>query len=152
MTPTRKTTSRGQARAAPLPTSIEFRERAVPSSVPAARHAARDFALAHGADQSLVELVNLAVSEAVSNVVKYAYEPAQIGSVEMRAAVIDGFLELQVADQGLGFRDHAPGGLGLGLSIIADVSSDLEISQDGRGTELRMRFLLGKDGSRTSDP
>jgi DNA gyrase/topoisomerase IV subunit B len=46
-------------------------------------------------------------------------------------------------DQGLGFRDHGPGGLGVGLSIIAEVSSDLEISQDRNGTELRMRFLLG---------
>jgi serine/threonine-protein kinase RsbW len=145
MTPTGKATSRGQA--APPPPSIEFRERAVPSSVSAARQAARDFALAHGAGQPLVELVNLAVSEAVSNVVKYAYEPEEIGNVEMRAAVVDGFLEVQVADQGLGFRDHEAGGLGVGLSIIADVSSDLEISQDGKGTELRMRFLLDKDHS-----
>jgi serine/threonine-protein kinase RsbW len=149
MTPTRKATSRGQA--APPPRSLEFHRRAVPSSVPAARHAARDFALAQGAGPSLVELVNLAVSEAVSNVVKYAYEPEEIGNVQMRAAVVDGFLEIQVTDQGLGFRDHAAGGLGLGLSLIAEVSSDLEISQDGKGTELRMRFLLGKDGLTTTD-
>jgi anti-sigma regulatory factor (Ser/Thr protein kinase) len=144
MTPTRKAKARNEVEAAP-PQSIEFSERAVPDSVSRARHAARDFALAHGADQALAERVNLAVSEAVSNVVKYAYEPGELGSVRMRPAVADGFLEIQVMDQGLGFRDHGPGGLGVGLSIIAEVSSDLEISQDRNGTELRMRFLLGAD-------
>jgi anti-sigma regulatory factor (Ser/Thr protein kinase) len=144
MTPTRKAKSRDEVEAAP-PQSLEFSEHAVPSSVPAARHAARDFALAHGADQTLAERVNLAVSEAVSNVVKYAYEPGEKGRVWMRAAIAEGFLEIVVMDQGLGFRDHGPGGLGVGLSIIAEVSSDLEISQDGKGTELRIRFLLGAD-------
>jgi len=142
MTPTRKAKSRDEVEAAP-PQSLEFSEPAVPSSVPAARHAARDFALAHGADQALAERVNLAVSEAVSNVVKYAYEPGETGSVRMRAAIATGFLEIVVMDQGLGFRDHGPGGLGVGLSIIAQVSSDLEISQGRKGTELRIRFLLG---------
>jgi|SRR5215203_398768 len=141
MTPTRKAKSHDEVEAAP-PQSLEFSERAVPSSVPAARHAARDFALAHGADRDLAERVNLAVSEAVSNAVKYAYEPGEIGSVRMNAAIAAGFLEIVVVDQGLGFRDHGPGGLGVGLSIIAEVSSDLEISQDGKGTELRIRFLL----------
>jgi anti-sigma regulatory factor (Ser/Thr protein kinase) len=144
MAPTRKTKSRGEVEGAPAQ-SLEFSERAVPDSVSRARHAARDFALAHGADQALAERVNLAVSEAVSNAVKYAYEPGEQGSVRMRAAKADGFLEIQVLDQGLGFRDHGPGGLGVGLSIIAEVSSDLEISQDRNGTELRMRFLLGGD-------
>ncbi|HXS34268.1 MAG TPA: ATP-binding protein [Solirubrobacterales bacterium] len=144
MAPTRKAESREKVRSAPEQ-SLDFSERAVPSSVPTARHTARDFALAHGADQALAERVNLAVSEAVSNVVKYAYEPEEIGSVRMKAAIADGFLEIQVTDLGLGFRDHGPGGLGVGLSIIAEVSSDLEISQDRNGTELRMRFLLGAD-------
>jgi anti-sigma regulatory factor (Ser/Thr protein kinase) len=43
--------------------------------VPTARQAVRDFALAHGAGRPLADLVNLAnlaISEAVSNVVKYA--------------------------------------------------------------------------------
>ena len=117
----------------------------MPHSVSRARHAARDFALAHGAEQALAERINLAVSEAVSNVVKYAYEPGTTGSIRMRAAIADGFLEIQVMDQSLGFRDHGPGGSGSGLSIIAEVSPDLEVSQDGKGTELRIRFLLGVD-------
>jgi anti-sigma regulatory factor (Ser/Thr protein kinase) len=44
--------------------------------------------------QALAERVNLAVSEAVSNVVKYAYEPGTFGSIGMKAAIADGFLKI----------------------------------------------------------
>jgi anti-sigma regulatory factor (Ser/Thr protein kinase) len=145
VTASRKSRSSADFKAAP-PASIEVTERALPGAVPAIRHRARDFARAHGADAEGVEDVALAVSEAVTNAVKYAYEPGTSGVVGLRATVADGFLEIQVIDQGLGFRDHGSGGLGLGLSLIAELSAELDISQDRKGTELRMRFLLRGGG------
>jgi serine/threonine-protein kinase RsbW len=115
---------------------------AVPSTVRIFRHKALDFALAHGAIQIVAENVALAISEAVTNVVKYAYEPEEAGIVRLAASVLSDSLEIRVADDGLGFREHEPDGLGLGLKIIASVSNDLTISQGAEGTEVRMKFSL----------
>jgi serine/threonine-protein kinase RsbW len=115
---------------------------AVASTVSILRHKALDFALAHGAIQIVAENVALAVSEAVTNVVKYAYEPEEAGIVRLAASVLSDSLEIRVADDGLGFREHEPDGLGMGLKIIASVSNDLTISQGAEGTEVRMKFSL----------
>ena len=106
------------------------------------RHAARAFAAKHGAEDSLLDDIGLAVSEAVTNAVKYAYEPAGQGRVRLAGSAGDGWLELVVTDRGRGFREGASGGLGLGLSIIAKMTTELTIEQAATGTEVRMRFAL----------
>lgn len=45
-------------------------------------------------------------------------------------------------DRGEGFGQGSTDGLGLGLSIIARLCSELTIVQEGDGTEVRMRFPL----------
>ena len=129
----------------PAPTSIELSGPAVPRTVGTFRHRSRDFALANGAEARVAEDVALAVSEAVTNVVKHGYEQSEVGPVGLTASVADGFLEIAVTDHGLGFRDHDASGLGLGLAFIAELSASLDISQSARGTEIRMRFLLASD-------
>jgi anti-sigma regulatory factor (Ser/Thr protein kinase) len=116
-------------------------EPAVPASVPALRHRAREFAAAYGNEQ-LVADVALAVSEAVTNVVKYAYETGVDGSIELAASAKRGWLEIWVRDRGTGFGSGSDDGLGLGLSIIARLCDDMKIVQEGSGTEVRMRFGL----------
>ena len=126
---------------------------AVPSTVSSLRHQALDFALAHGANPTVTDAVALAVSEAVTNSVKYAYEQEKVGVVRLAASVVSGLLEIRVTDDGLGFRKHEPDGLGMGLKIIASVSSDLDISQGADGTEVRMKFSLELSGeSLLSEP
>lgn len=126
--------------------SIEINRGAEPGAIGDLRRAACDFARAHGAEQGVVENIGLAVSEAVTNAVKYGYEPGEAGSVRLSALVAEGWLEIRVCDRGGGFQEGRSGGLGLGLSLIAEASAELQISQTSEGTELRMRFPLPATG------
>jgi anti-sigma regulatory factor (Ser/Thr protein kinase) len=127
--------------AAPSVVSLKVCHPGSPDVVPSFRHAAVDFAATHGADADLCHDVALAVSEAVTNAVKHADARAE-ETVSLTASVADDWLEIRVLDRGAGFGNPESDGLGLGLSIIARLSAHLTISQEGRGTELVMRFPL----------
>ena len=115
---------------------------AEPASVPALRHSIARFAEDHGGGVDLVADVALAVSEAVTNAVKYAGAAGADGIVEVVASHDSDWLEVTVRDRGEGFGKGSVDGLGLGLSIIARLAGDLRIVQEGDGTEVRMRFPL----------
>lgn len=121
---------------------LEISLPAVPSVVSHMRSEARQFAAEHGASGELAFDISLVVSEAVTNAVKYAYGTGVSGSVQLSAAVDDGFLQLSVRDQGAGFGTGSSDGLGLGLTIIARLSDEMTVLQAGEGTEVRMRFAL----------
>lgn len=130
---------------APAPRTIALSAAATPAAIAQLRHGAADFASAHSADPKLADDVALAVSEAVTNVVKYAYGPGQGKAgekVELHGEVSSGWLEIRVCDGGDGFGRGSADGLGLGLSIMASLSAELTIVQEGEGTEVRMRFPL----------
>ncbi len=127
------------------PRTIDLSAAATPAAIAQLRHGAADFASSHGADAKLADDVALAVSEAVTNVVKYAYGPGQGKAgekVELHGEVSSGWLEIRVCDGGDGFGRGSTDGLGLGLSIMASLSAELTIVQEGEGTEVRMRFPL----------
>jgi len=127
----------------PAPTSLELSGQAAPDLIPAFRHRASEFASANGATPKVVEAVVLAVTEAVTNVVKHAHEPgATDRGIWLTGSVADDLLEISVSDRGRGFRESDSPGLGVGLSIIADMCAELDIDQGPDGTELRMRFTL----------
>lgn len=115
---------------------------AQPASVTALRHRATAFAREQGAEPDVVADVALAVSEAVTNAVKYAYKAEVAGTVELSASVRKPWLEICIRDSGTGFGRGSADGLGLGLSIIARLCADMKIVQEGDGTEVRMRFPL----------
>jgi anti-sigma regulatory factor (Ser/Thr protein kinase) len=115
---------------------------AEPASVPALRHRASRFAAEQGVGQDVVTDIALAVSEAVTNAVKYAKVGEAEGVVELSAAAKGRWLEVKVRDRGEGFGKGSSDGLGLGLSIIARLCEDMKIVQEGAGTEVRMRFAL----------
>jgi anti-sigma regulatory factor (Ser/Thr protein kinase) len=121
---------------------LELELRAVPESTSTARHVLRAFAGRFVADLTAVEV---AVSEAVANVVLHAYrdrpEEAALQWVKVRASVDADSVCVSVTDQGLGFapRVDSPGG-GLGLSLIAALASHVEIDSPGTGMRVRMRF------------
>jgi serine/threonine-protein kinase RsbW/stage II sporulation protein AB (anti-sigma F factor) len=82
------------------------------------------------------------VSEALTNVVLHAYPPDRAGPVGVSAKLTDDTVEVTVSDEGGGMapRTNSPGA-GLGLPIIAQLASSIEISHGaGDGTRLRMTF------------
>jgi anti-sigma regulatory factor (Ser/Thr protein kinase) len=124
----------------PQPISVTIP--AIPSSIGPLRRQAGSFASASGACREHVADISLAVSEAVTNVVKYAYGPDGKGVVELSAEVAeDGALEIGIGDQGR-WHEGESSGLGFGLPLIARLSDGVRISQDNSGTVVQMRFAL----------
>ena len=75
----------------------------------------------------------------------HAYVGAEApGSLIVEASHLDGELVVAVRDEGRGMLPRADSpGLGLGLSIIARLSHQLEIGKNGTsGTEVRMTFAV----------
>ncbi|HEY5054463.1 MAG TPA: ATP-binding protein [Solirubrobacterales bacterium] len=138
----RKSQTAPTGRAAPAAPSLDISVPATAAVIADLRHQASDFARRLGAAPEVVDNVALAVSEAVTNVVKHGYEREHPGTVTLAASTSDGLLEIRVSDDGLGFREKESDGLGLGLAIIAQVSAEFDVSQSHEGTELRMRFAL----------
>ena len=121
---------------------FEQRRDATAESVPALRTAVAEFLASEGAAEELVQTVKLAVSEALTNVVLHAYPDGVPGPVIVAAAMGDQSVEVTISDIGRGMvpRPDSPGA-GLGLPIIAQLASSVEISHgSGEGTRLRLTF------------
>jgi serine/threonine-protein kinase RsbW len=107
------------------------------------RHAIGGFAEALDADPQVVGNVQIAVTEACSNVVVHAYD-GQIGTLEVEARYEEGQLAVWVRDFGRGITQptQAPG-LGIGLNLIASMADVFEAYPGFlRGTTVAMRFDL----------
>lgn len=114
---------------------------AVAESCPQARHAVRAALARTGVEMSAVDL---AVTEAVTNVVLHAYRDrdpsAEPGRVRVTLDLDGGDAVIGVVDDGLGMGPRADmPGLGFGLSLIANVCDDLDVLQRADG---RMRFAF----------
>jgi serine/threonine-protein kinase RsbW len=117
---------------------------AVCASVARVRAALACYAATAGAKPSLVEGVELAVSEAATNVVVHAYEAREAGLIHVEASIDRGELRVSVADTGPGLRPrHDSPGLGLGLAIIGELADKVELLQGGSGGfRVQMHFAL----------
>lgn len=125
---------------------------AVPTSVPAARRAIAECAAAAGATEEQLEAICLASSEALTNVVRYAYR-ARIGHVHVTARVAGGELWVLIADNGCGIHaGQDSDGLGLGLALISHATDGFSVMERSTGgTELRLRFRLDAPASPDED-
>lgn len=121
---------------------IELQRPSEPATVTELRHKAAAFAEEQGASKDLIADVNLAVSEAATNAVKYGEEAGRPARIGLLAQVVDGWLEFSITDTGERFGRGPSDGLGLGLTIIARLCDDLKIVQEGAGTTVLMRFAL----------
>jgi serine/threonine-protein kinase RsbW len=123
------------------PPGLELELRAEPDSIAILTRLAERA----GADTKTVSEIALAISEACTNVVIHAYRGLDPGLMQVTGHVQDALLTAVVADDGVGMgaRVDSPG-LGLGLPTIAALASRFEVrpGRDGRGTALRMIFLL----------
>ena len=118
---------------------------AIAEAVPRARAAVADYARRAGMGRERLEGLRLAVSEAVTNVVRHAY-PSSTGSVAVTAGQAADELWVLVADEGRGHQSPSPNpGLGFGLGIIAHECDEMVVTERSHGgTEVRMRFTLGR--------
>jgi anti-sigma regulatory factor (Ser/Thr protein kinase) len=118
-----------------------------PEHVGAARRAVWDAAIRAGAEEQVREAAQLAVSEAVSNVVVHGYRDIGTpGGFTLCVEWDGGELRVIVRDQGCGMapRMDSPGA-GLGLPLIANLAGSFSVSAPpGGGTELCMTFPLLK--------
>jgi anti-sigma regulatory factor (Ser/Thr protein kinase) len=125
---------------------LQWTAAAVPDEVGPLRRAVVAAAADLGLDGDRSERLQLAISEALSNVVLHAYADA---SGDMRVALERDDLEVRVtiSDDGTGLgRQTATPGLGLGLGIIATAADRVEVaSKPARGTRMTIAFDL-EDG------
>ena len=130
-----------EQRTAPEVERLELRTQATPAAVPGIRRAVVDFAELHRV--GVPPDVALAVSEAVTNAVIHAYRNGRAGEVRVVACAEPDRLVVVVRDYGCGMSPHPDSpGLGLGLSVIGRLCTELNIERpdEGGGTRLRMCF------------
>jgi anti-sigma regulatory factor (Ser/Thr protein kinase) len=117
-----------------------------PTQIAGIRRAVSDLARGCGAGLESLLRIELAVTEATTNVVLHAYrEPGAEGAIHVVVGLADGFFEVSVRDDGVGMspNPNSPG-LGLGLSLMAHEADHCEIRcADASGTDVYMRFDLG---------
>jgi serine/threonine-protein kinase RsbW/stage II sporulation protein AB (anti-sigma F factor) len=113
-----------------------------PLGVGAMRREIAAYAQRVGLDEDGVSDVRLAVSEAATNAVVHGYRDID-GELKVVAYVADDELVVIVSDTGRGLtpRPDSPG-LGLGMPLMASVTSRFRVVSRGAGTEIHMAFAL----------
>jgi anti-sigma regulatory factor (Ser/Thr protein kinase) len=114
---------------------------ATPEAGPILRKALAAVARECGLGEQRVNDVKLAVTEAVTNVIRHAYDRQTPGEVIATADVDAGTLRIVIADTGagMGSRSDNPG-LGLGLPLIARLADTVEVVRKSPGTEIHITF------------
>jgi len=95
-----------------------------------------------GIDGTLIDDVNIAVSEACNNVVLHAYGSA-VGPLVVDFRLDDFGIEVIVSDRGVGIVDRAPseGRLGVGLALMEALADRAEFTPScGGGTDVLLSF------------
>lgn len=134
---------------------IEIRVPCNPKYVRTIRRAVADFAESINMPESDIEVIELAASEAVSNIVRHAYTDCKrSGGVRVRCAHRRKCFTLEVIDNGRGFDappDHVvpeadfnrEGGFGI-ILIKMLMDSVNYVSKPDRGTTIKMTKRLEK--------
>jgi serine/threonine-protein kinase RsbW len=127
--------------------AVRLRIPAKPEYIALGRLALTGLAQARGVDSDTIADLKLALTEAVSNSVRHAYDTVGEGQVEIRYELRGDRISVEVMDDGAGFDpDEAPSfdgdelsEGGLGIAIIRTLADEVEIeSRPGvRGSRLR---------------
>jgi anti-sigma regulatory factor (Ser/Thr protein kinase) len=137
------------------PAALELTLPAKAENVAIVRHAVAGLAEALEMGPPNVADLKTAVTEASMNVVVHAYEDG-IGPLEVVAHHESDDLVVAVRDFGGGIRPRAEDerhSLRLGLPLIAALTDSFAISGGpGRGTEVRMRMALSRNGNGPTGP
>jgi serine/threonine-protein kinase RsbW len=125
------------------PSELRLTLPATAENVMVVRQALAGLGEALGLTSARIADLKTVVTEACNNVVLHAYDD-EPGPLIVTAEPRDDQLEIQIADEGHGFRPRANEGeasLGLGLPLIAALSDSFEISGGSmRGSQTTIRF------------
>ncbi len=128
--------------------SVEFSLPAKAENVALVRHALSGLADVLGMEPEELADLKTVVTEACSNVVTHAYEPGELGTLEVSARPDAERLVVKVADRGRGIRplvDVERRSLRLGIPLIAALSDGFAIDMTpGGGTTVTMRMRLAR--------
>ena len=127
---------------APDATTISLCVPAAAIEVAGIRRAVRTLARNAGLADDRLGDVALAVGEACANVVVHAYVGTRPGVLRVSAAVTADGLDVIVADDGGGMAPRADSpGLGLGLPLMASLTSSLQVRvASSGGAEIHLGF------------
>jgi len=120
-----------------------------PTQVATIRRAVNDVARRCVASDATLTRLQLAVTEAATNVVLHAYRtPAPAGHIHVTAGLVNGMFEVSIRDDGVGMSPHAGSpGLGLGLTLMLHEADSCEIQTPrGGGTDVRLGFAVVRAG------
>ena len=101
-----------------------------------------------GASTDIVDDLKLAVTEACSNVVKYAYRGSS-GELDVSLDPVENGFNVFVQDSGSWLnRDEDDGEAGgLGIPLMEAVTRAFELDSNGQGTTVRLEFALHRSKS-----
>lgn len=132
--------------------AVRLRIPAKPEYIALGRLALTGLGQARGLDSDTIADLKLALTEAVSNSVRHAYDAVGEGQVEIRYELRGDRISVEVVDDGAGFDpEEAPSFEGdelseggLGIAIIRTLADDVDIeSRPGvRGSRLRFVKML----------
>ena len=100
-----------------------------------------EFAAEQGGGAGMQSDLALAVSEGLTNCVVHAFVAHPLGTMGLVAVALDDVFHISIVDDGCGMKPRTDSpGLGIGLGLIAQLTSSLEILEGpgGRGTEMRL--------------
>jgi serine/threonine-protein kinase RsbW len=126
------------------PERLRERLPAYPESIGLLRRTVVDFADTCGACERQREDIAIAVSEALTNVVKHAYVDRDTpGDITVQAFLRGRALVVEVCDEGVGMRTRDSHGVGSGLRIMFRLTDRLEFTDTMSGARVRMTFAIG---------
>jgi serine/threonine-protein kinase RsbW len=126
--------------------SIELTLPARPENIALVRHVLGAIGSCLRLEPELLADVQLAATEACTNVVRHAYEDEH-GTMELVVTPVDEGLEIVVEDRGRGIGPSPDTrGPGLGLPLIAAIADALHIDQaPGLGSRVIMTFMQRRE-------
>ncbi|MBI2692021.1 MAG: ATP-binding protein [Solirubrobacterales bacterium] len=132
--------------------ALRLRMTALPENVMLVRQALDGAARELGASTAIVEDLKLAVTEACSNVVKYAYREST-GALEVTLDPADAGFSIVVRDDGTWLERAVSDGEagGLGIPLMEAVTRRFEITSDANGTTVRLDFPLRRESAEPLD-
>lgn len=116
---------------------------AQPDSVSTARAVIRAFSEPYLHDPQRRSDIGLAVTEAVTNVVRHAY-PRVPGRFQLTAVVDDGRVVVGIRDRGVGFAPtpQPDPGLGVGMRVMHQLADECVVRSSPSGTTVTLGFLM----------